>query len=37
MQATCNEQNSKGRILQGMSHMQFKERKGEAAYHLKIV
>ena len=32
-----NEQNSKGRILQGVSHMQFKERKGEITYHLKIV
>ena len=37
MQATSNEQNSKGRILQGVSHIQFKESKGKAAYNLEIV
>ena len=37
MQATFNEQNSKDKILQGVSHMQFKESKGETAYNLKIV
>ena len=37
MQATCNEQNSKVRILQHMSHMQFKGSKGIIAYYLKLV
>ena len=37
MQATFNEQNNKNKILQGVSHMQFRESKGKAAYNLKIV
>ena len=37
IQATCNDQNSKDRILQGVNYVQFKERKIETAYDVKMI